>query len=166
VEQCASYDIVGRVQADYQLDPRSKLNSTITAEDDDTLSLLPEARANSTARRRRQSFLQKHGKSISRQTIVGDDSITVVSSDAPSSIPVGGGSVPVAGGSLPVADDAITVISSDSESPSSIPVGGGSVPSADVASPGAAGVSFITFSKSLNSNLLTSFKSTIFIFPP
>ena len=111
VQQCASYDVIGRV-ADYQLDPRN-VKSNITAATDDQTT--PEK-----TRRRRQIFQRKRGSSIKRQTIVGDDSITIVSSDStspsspagsppPASTPdlVGTGFVPGAGGATP--DDSVAV---------------------------------------------------------
>lgn len=86
VEQCPSYDVIGRV-ADYAIDPRSKLNSTIVADEDDIVIVKQaEGRSVDKTRRRRQSHL--------RQTIVGDDSITVVSSDSSATNnPIGGGGV-------------------------------------------------------------------------
>ena len=70
VQQCPSYDIVGRVN-DYQLDPRN-VKSNITAIEDDQLE---------KSRRRRRHTFGRRQREI-RQTIVGDDSITVVSSDS------------------------------------------------------------------------------------
>lgn len=125
VDQCASYDVIGRVN-DYQIDPRSKLNSSVSADDD---VLIPTAEGrNSTARRRRQSF---HHKLVGRQTIIGDDSVTVISSDAPADF-VPGVSSP---SSPPAADDAIETIAAGTPAAES--------PSGDaVSSPvGAAGVS-------------------------
>lgn len=95
VEQCPSYDVIGRV-ADYQIDPRSKLNSTIISADDGDIVIVKqsEGRSAESTRRRRQSH--------HRQTIVGDDSITVISSDSdPSQSPVPGGGVGIGG---PVAE--------------------------------------------------------------
>lgn len=74
IQQCPSYDIIGRVN-DYQLDPRN-VKSNITAVEDDQ----PEK-----TRRRRQT-LERRRREI-RQTIVGDDSITVISSDSTGSPP-------------------------------------------------------------------------------
>ena len=139
MEQCPSYDVIGRV-SDYQIDPRSKLNSTITADDGDIVIVTQsEGRKVDPVRRRRQSF-HHH-----RQTIVGDDSITVVSSDSSASQspfpPSGGGGVaspiaeiPVAGGG-PIAADTDDVIIVDAPIAGN-PVGGVGV--ADVA--GVAGV--------------------------
>ena len=63
IQQCPSYDIVGRVN-DYQLDPRN-LKSNITAAEDD----LPEK-----SRRRRQNIRSRRGDIP--QTIADDDSNT------------------------------------------------------------------------------------------
>lgn len=139
VEQCPSYDIISRVQSDYQLDPR-KANTTISAEEEGAQLPLAEARngLNST-RRRRQSF---HRLSQGRQTIIGDDSITVISSEVPADfVPptvggggggIGGGVIGggVIGGGVADSEDSISVDAPISDSPSadvSSPVNGGIV---------------------------------------
>lgn len=144
VEQCPSYDVIGRV-ADYQIDPRSKLNSTIVADEADIVIVKqPEGRqlaspsSKDSTRRKRQSF-------HNRQTIVGDDTITVVSSDSSASQsplnPPSSGSGPVA----PIADVPISAGDSDDlesisvDAADSVPAGdGGSAPVA-VSPPAVAG---------------------------
>jgi hypothetical protein len=150
VEQCPSYDVIGRV-ADYAIDPRSKLNSTIVADDDDIVivsqaegrQLAPGSESpkkESTRRRRRQSIHH-------RQTIVGDDSVTIVSSDSSASQsplnPPSGGASPIApiaefpaAGSDPAGGD-LDSISVDAAG--SAPAADGSVP-ATVGAPAAPGV--------------------------
>lgn len=72
IEQCASYDIIGR-GGDYSIDPRSK-NRTIVSPESDT----EEASEQSSELRRKRS---PAGSTHNRQTIIGDDSITVISAD-------------------------------------------------------------------------------------
>ena len=103
VAQCQSYDIIGR-NVDYQIDPRTKgTNVTATeVEGDIVIVTTAEGRSlsnsNSTQRRRRQSF-NRFNRQSGRQTIIGDDAITVISSDAPADSFPGLSPSPPSGGS-------------------------------------------------------------------
>ena len=66
IQQCPSYDVIGRV-SDYQLDPRN-VKSNITAEDDDQLE---------KSRRRRQTLRHRRGDV---QVTITEDSETDISS--------------------------------------------------------------------------------------
>lgn len=135
--QCPSYDVIGRV-ADYAIDPRSKLNSTIVADEGDIVVVqqaegrqLASGSTKESTRRRRQSGHH-------RQTIVGDDSITTISSDSsalqsPLNPPSGGAS-PIA----PIAE--FPAAGSDPADLESISVdAAGSAPAADGSAPGPIG---------------------------
>lgn len=139
IEQCPSADRIGRV-SDYAIDPRSKAksNATIIEADDDIVILnQPEATPAPTARRRRQSIHH-------RQTIVGDDAITVVSSDStPGTNPI---NAPISGGDVSSDSDSIIVEAADAASggtPGAVGAAPGVVASPGVVgSPAAASVSF------------------------
>ena len=94
VEQCPAYDVIGR-GSDFAIDPRTKTPSAIVVEEAENATA-----TETQSRRRRRSPRRPVGI---RQTIVGDDSITVISADDPSFTP--GGSLTPTTTQRPVSGD-------------------------------------------------------------